>query len=323
MKIGPLLVLLLALSAGCGRDPHAGLPRIGYVQLLEDPQLDAGRAGFLQALADTGLVPEKDVIVEYRSAQGDQALLPLIVQGFLDRRVRIIATATTPAMLAAAQVTAKAANPPPVVITIVSPPDEVGLATVPTNMTGWYCPNDMATFLGVVVTSLPAPVKRLGLLNNPAEPNAVLAADKFVRLARDSGIEVIRVPVASVNEITEAASSLAARDVQAFIATNDNTVYNAMPVLARIAEQRRIPIFAADAGIAQSGAAVGWGLDYRDWGYQSGVVAAQLLRGATPREVPLRACRRFQVQINETACARQGLVITESLRRQAAVMHGR
>lgn len=48
------LLLVGAALTGCGRPvADAGLPVVGFIQLLENAQLDAGRAGFLQALADS------------------------------------------------------------------------------------------------------------------------------------------------------------------------------------------------------------------------------------------------------------------------------
>lgn len=313
-----LTLMLAAALAGCGKPAtDAGLPVVGFVQLLEDAQLDAGRAGFLQALTDSGLVAGRDYVLDYRCAQGDQSLLPAIMQGFLDRKVTLIATSTTPCMLAAARATAGLPDPPPVVCTIVSPPDRVGLRAVPATLTGWYEPVEMAEFVAVIRDALGASVRTLGLLTCPGEPNAALAADGLAAACDSAGITLVRMPVNSVNDLADAASALAAQDVQAFLAAADNTVYSGLPVLARIAAEKQIPVFTSEANMAQHGAAVGWGLDYADWGYQSGAVAAQLLRGTPLRDLPLRPCRRYQVYVNREACARQGLIPATALLQRA------
>ncbi len=315
------LLLVGAALAGCGNPAaDAGLPVVGFVQLLEDAQLDAGRAGFLQALTDSGLVAGRDYVLDYRCAQGDQALLPAIMQGFLDRRVALIATSTTPCMLAAAHATAGLSDPPPVVCTIASPPDRVGLRTVPASLTGWYEPVEMAEFVAVIRLALNVPVHKLGLLTCPGEPNAALAADGLAAACADAGITLVRLPVNSVNDLTDAATALAAQDVQAFVAAADNVVYNGLPVLARIATEKKIPVFTSEANMAQHGAAVGWGLDYADWGYQSGTVAAQLLRGTPLRDLPLRPCRRYRVYVNRQACAQQGLTVSDVLQQRATTL---
>jgi len=90
-----------------------------------------------------------------------------------------------------------------------------------------------------------------------------------------------------------------------------------MPVLARVAEERKIPIFTSEAGIAHAGAAVGWGLDYFDWGYQSGTIAAQLLRGKTTKELPLQPLTNYMLFFNQDACRKQGLEITPDMRKRA------
>ncbi len=310
---------LLALTASCSQSggPADSIPRLGFMQLLEDPQLDEGRNGFLKALQDAGLVADRDYVLRFRSAQGDQSLLPMIVQGFLTDGVKVIATSTTPAMIAAAKGTMNQPNPPPVVMTIVSPPEAVGIRPVPANLTGFYSPVDMKEYLRIVVACLPPPVKRLGLLTNPAEANASHAAAKLTEAARQANIELLSAPVSSINDIRDAAVSLADKGIQAFLAAADNTVYNAMPVLSRIGEERRLPVFASEVGVIRGGAAVGWGLDYFDWGYQSGKVAAQLLQGKPLSELPLRPSLRNQLQFNEEACRKQGLTITPEMRKLA------
>ena len=124
-------------------------------------------------------------------------------------------------------------------------------------------------------------------------------------------------PVTSLNDVPAAAQALAGRGIQAFVAAANLTVYNAMPFLAKVAAQHKIPVFTAEAGIARAGAAVGWGLDYYEWGYQGGTVAARLLRGARLQDVPLRPYTNFRLFINEDACRRQGLTITDDMRRRA------
>jgi ABC-type uncharacterized transport system substrate-binding protein len=124
MAAGRLLLVIMTLAgslSGC-RVPEPGehIPRIGFMQLLEDPQLDEGRRGFVKALEDAGLASGRDFVLKYRSAQGDQSLLPMIVQGFLSEGVRIIATSTSPCMIAAARGTMALPDPPTVVITIPS-----------------------------------------------------------------------------------------------------------------------------------------------------------------------------------------------------------
>lgn len=290
------------------------LPKIGFMQLLEDPQLDQGREGFVKALEQAGLIAGRDYTMNYQCAQGDLSLLPTIVQGFLTDRVRLIATSTTPCMIAAARGTMDLSEPPPVVITIVTSPEEVGIKPVPANLTGFYSPVDMQEFLRVITGILPGPVKRLGLLTNPAEANAAHAAAKLAAACEKAGIELLLAPVSSINDIRDAALSLADRGVQALIGAADNTVYNSMPVLSGIAEQRSLPIFVSEAGITRMGAAVGFGLDYFDWGYQSGTVAAQLLRGKPLAQLPLRPCLRNRLSINEEACQKQGLPLTPALR---------
>ena len=87
--LAALLLVALALPA------TAATYRIGIVQLVEHPALDASREGFLAELRDTGFIDEVEVI--YQNAQNDPSLLAPIINNFINERVDLIQAITTPA----------------------------------------------------------------------------------------------------------------------------------------------------------------------------------------------------------------------------------
>src|SRR5690606_40158885 len=108
-----LAVLLLAALAA---PAAAATYRIGIVQLVEHPALDASREGFLAELRDTGFIDQVEIL--YQNAQNDPSLLAPIVNNFINERVDLIHAITTPA----AQTAASLARDIPVLFSAVRDP---------------------------------------------------------------------------------------------------------------------------------------------------------------------------------------------------------
>ncbi len=298
---GLLVMLTVAGLAACGQPP-ASVPVIGYVQYVEAPQLADGLAGFTRALSDAGLRDGQDFVIDYRCAQGEMANIPLILSTFADRRVAMVATSTNPCMLAAAQ----RVRDVPVVVTVTLDPAICGVTVIPPNMTGTYKPFQADTFVQVLRACHPSATV-IGLPYSPHEAHAEYAAGAIRDAAAAQGIRTILQPVSAVSDLPEVARALAAQGAQAFVVASDNTIYTGLETIVAVAREKKIPLFVTDAGLNARGAAVGWGLNYHDWGYASGQVAAELLRGKTVAEVPLRSNDRFRIDISDTECAAQGL----------------
>jgi len=102
----------------------AKVPRIGYVatDLRSSAHL---REAFLQGLRDLGYVEGRNVVIEYRSAEGKLERLPALAAELVVLKVDVIVAATTPAALAAKQATRAI----PIVFPAVSDPVATGLVT--------------------------------------------------------------------------------------------------------------------------------------------------------------------------------------------------
>ncbi len=105
---------VLAAATGCARPHRRRTPAkpataeptaapeeaktysIGIVQIVEHAALDAARDGFIQALADNGLVEGENVTFDIQNAQGDQSTLSTIGDRFVSANVDMILAIATP-----------------------------------------------------------------------------------------------------------------------------------------------------------------------------------------------------------------------------------
>lgn len=306
-----IAVFILLLAASC--QPGEKKTTIGYIQITEDPVLDAAKKGVFQALADSGFVDGQTIKVLDKNAQGDLSMINTILQMFQSQRVDLVITNSTPCMSAAAQTIEGI----PVVFTVAFGPDQIGIKNPPPTLTGVTDQLKVKEIVDLMAECVPD-LKRVGFPYNTSEPNAEYSARILDIELKSRGIEVIHAAVNSTNDILQAVQSLAEKNIDAFLAAADNTVYLGLGVISRIAAEKKIPIFVTDPLQVEKGAAIGFGINYFNWGYLSGLKAIKILRGVRPQDTPIETIGQYEVIINQTACDAQGLVVPEAVRARAA-----
>jgi putative ABC transport system substrate-binding protein len=107
---------------------------------------------FRQGLLDAGYAEGRDVVIEWRSANGDFDRLPSLVGDLVQRKVEVIVVITT----AAAQAAKRATSTTPIVMTVVADPIRAGVVT---NLSH---PGGNVTGLSMMMSELTS--KRLQLL---------------------------------------------------------------------------------------------------------------------------------------------------------------
>ena len=87
-KVGLVVLLVVALLfTGCGgstaENNDGEVAKIGILQLVEHPALDAAREGFLDGLKEAGLEEGKDIQVDYQNSQNDKSNLQTMAKNWL------------------------------------------------------------------------------------------------------------------------------------------------------------------------------------------------------------------------------------------------
>src|SRR5215831_143789 len=152
-RIGLAVVLALGLTlaplATEAQQPTSPR-RVGVLLVLLSPGGKEAQA-FRQGLRDAGYIEGRDVVIEWRSANGDYARLPQLAADLIKRKVDVIVADTTQATQAAQRATSTV----PIVMAIVA--DPVGSGVV-ANLSR---PSGNVTGLSIMLAELSA--KRLQL----------------------------------------------------------------------------------------------------------------------------------------------------------------
>ena len=289
-------LLAAAVLYGCGTD-KSGTPVVGFVDAFEDATIAQARTGFTDALKENGFSEDKGTVaIDYRNAQGDIPQLNQIVNYFVSRPVNLLATCTTLSTLTAVQ-----KNTQIPVFAMVSPtPARMNVVgadgKAPANLFGAVEDLDYIDTSFYLIPKLLGAKSggiTVGMIYNQAEPQSADAMQRIKALANAAGITLVALPLNTSADAQLVTQSLLGKNIDAFFANPDNTVFASFETIKKNCDQKNVPIFTSEAGLVQRGAVAAYGADIYQWGYQAGLQAAQYLKtgktdGLKPEMVKVR-----------------------------------
>ena len=114
----------------------------------------------------------------------------------------------------------------------------------------------------------------------------------------------------------QAAQSLADQCDVLYVPT-DNVAASAMPIISEVMSEKKIPIICGESGMVRAGGTATLGINYYNLGYQTGLMAIEVLGGADVSKMPIQAQTEFDYAFNLEAAAAIGLEIPQDLLDQA------
>lgn len=305
----------LALIAGAAFLPasRAARPpkRLAIVSFGQPKDWQASVDAFAGALGEHGFARERDVEIHL---VGIEATTPedaarQVREKALPLRPDVI-VATGPAM---AHLVTLAAPSVPFVTQV---PDPVGsgyaksLARPGGNVTGLSDNVDETAVKAIEVMKQLIPgVARVAILSE-ARPGAMRHAATFERAARSARLEPVMLPQNDRQARLDAIGTLAAKGIQAgFWSAID--VHPRMAADAALAA--RFPLFGSDAGWARFGGLAAY------YGFEPNLerrlaaIAAQILRGTRPGEIPFQLPQHFRLELNRKTAAALGIKVSREL----------
>ncbi|MDO5511558.1 ABC transporter substrate-binding protein [Corynebacterium sp.] len=284
---------------------------IGINQLVQHPALDAATAGFKEALADAGV----EVTYDEQNANGEQATALTIAQQFAGNDLDMVLAVATPA----AQATAQNITDIPVLFTAVTDPVSAelvdSLEAPGGNVTGTSDVAPIEEQLNLLEELVPD-AESIGIVYASGEINSQVQVDQVTEAAEPRGLEVKTQTVTTANDIQQAVEALG--DVDVIYVPTDNMVVSGIASLVQVAEQKQIPVIAAESGTVEGGAVATLGIDYHELGRQTGEMALRILRdGEDAAETAVETATEYTYVINEEAAERQGVTIPQEIMDEA------
>lgn len=286
--------------------------KIGIVQIVEHPALDAARDGFIAQMAKNGYTEGKEVVYDRQSAQGNMDTALSIVQKFQGDKVDMVFAIATPTAQAAAQTVKDI----PVVFTAVTDPVVVGLVKSMEkpegNLTGTTDMNPVEEQLALV-KELKADAKKVGVIYNAGEANSKVQVDLAKQVSSKLGLEIVEATITSPTEVKQAAESMVGK-VDAIYVPTDNMVVSSIAAVVGVAEANKIPVVAGEENSVKSGAIATYGIQYDKLGAQTADMAVKILKGeAKPADMPVEKQAEMKLIVNKKAAEKMGVTVPQAL----------
>ncbi len=271
-------------------------------------------SGLQQGLLEGGYIEGRNLIIEYRWAEGHFDRLSGLAGDLVRRRVAVIATVTLPAAMAA-----KRASPTtPVVFVIGEDPVKAGLVASLNrpggNATGVsdFVNQLVAKRLELIRQIVPS-VVLMGLLVNPNNPNAEPDTKEIETAANALGQKLLVVKATSDSELQAAFATLAEERAGALCVNIDPFFFRAQDQIVWLAAQHSLPAIYPLREFVNAGGLISYSPNrFSSW-RQAGLYVARVLHGEKPADLPAQQATNVELIINLKAAKALGLTIPISL----------
>jgi ABC-type uncharacterized transport system substrate-binding protein len=295
--------------------------KIYFIQYNDVIDVKDAENGVLDGLRESGLEDGRDFEVKILNAQGDMATVSALIDTAVTGGADMLITFSTPTLQAAL----RRAQNVPVVYNYVASGLKAGAGKSNTdhapNVTGVSLlpANDEA--LALLKTHFPS-IHRIGTLYCPAETNMVNAKIALDEAAKRAGIEVVYVPAETATDVPDASAALMSRDIDAVLQIPGNLTASAFGSIGEAARRSHVPVFAFQKSQAIGGAMVVVARDYKDSGRHAAFLAARIMRGESPKKIPLEDFGKTSLIVNLDAARALGISLPPALVRAAASVIG-
>ena len=285
---------------------------IGVAQLLTHPAMDASLKGFKDGLASQGFEEGKNVTYDIQNAQGEQSNCITIANTFANKKPDLILAIATPA----AQAVAKVITDTPVMITAVTDPADAKLVASNEkpggNVSGTSDKTPVKEQIEMLKEIVPD-VQTVGIMYTSSETNSQLQAKWAKAACEELGLKYQEFTISNTNEIQQVAQSMVGK-VQAVYIPTDNILASGMKNVAAVTNSAKLPLIVAEVGPVQNGGLCTVGINYEKLGYQTGLMAAKVLKGeAKPADMPIEYQTEYTVSYNSAVAKQLGITLPERI----------
>jgi ABC-type uncharacterized transport system substrate-binding protein len=303
-----------ALLASPRRSWAQGTPRrVGYLDLA--PKYLPFFKVWLDSVRDHGWIEGKNLIIDYRSAEGQPERLPALANELVGLKPDLIVGPTPQVALALNSATATI----PIVFVVVA--DPVGLGLVQSlshpggNITGLttLVPGGMTGKNVEILRELVPGASKIALLVNPGNPtHRLILATEVSGIARSLGVALPIVEATTADELDTAFASAAAQQTDAIIVFGDALTNQEAPRITALAANHHLPAVYLVRQFAPGGLIV-HGPDIADLLRRAGDYVDKILRGTKPADLPVEQPTKFELIINMKTAKALGLTVPPSL----------
>ena len=311
------LLPAVLLSAGSAAQQPARIHRIGILfathAFVQSARIDA----FRQRLRELGYVEGKNIVIEYRYADGKLERLPDLAAELVGLKVDVIVT--VPQAILAAQ---KASPTIPIVFALHSDPVGTGLvsslARPGGNITGLsaMAPDLDGKRLELLKEAFPK-VTPVAFLQQSTRMRGNLALTEMEAAAKTLGVKLLSLPVRSLDDFESAFARAKRERAQALITTPGGLITTQQRQVLDFAAKNRLPAMYPASEFVEAGGLMSYAPSYTDLFRRAADFVDKILKGTKPADIPIDQPKKFDFMINLKAAKQAGLTIPQKVMARA------
>ena len=293
--------------------PKIKLRRIGFVAGAGGfEKMAVTNKAFFDALAEFGYVHGKTIDVVFRTAEGDMAKMPSLVDDVLRNEVEILVFSTSPGCSAAKLATT---STPVLCISVQDDPIKAGLtlelSNPKSNIIGVYSfmPDGISQQISLIRRFVPK-LTTLGVLYNPQNATHVRLLTEWTRIAEGEGMRLVLMPVSHAEELDGVIANAIKEEAKIAIGLLGADTYAIRKEIANSAKKLRFPIVMdTPGGYTDMGGVATVGVNIVPY-YRRGAIELMipLLRGKHPSDLSWIGPKQVDLVVNPEAAKSFGLL---------------
>jgi putative tryptophan/tyrosine transport system substrate-binding protein len=311
-KVGwsSILVAALVLAVGVIAEAQqsANIRRIGFLTGGGNP---FSFEAFRQGLRNLGYIERKNIVIEYRSAEGDQERIAGLVTELVQLKVDVLISGTLVAIRAAKQAT----NTIPIVMVLSVDPVATGLvdslARPGGNITGvTNLARDLSGKRLELFKEVVPGISHIGMLRDADDPSAALGFKEYEAVAPALKVQLQSLEVRGPNPNLEGAFQAAAKGRASALIAIRGFLFNRYPKqIADLAIKNRLPLMFERNEHVEAGGLMSYATNDVDQWRRAATYVDKILKGTKPADLPVEQPTKFEFVINLKTAKQIGLTI--------------
>jgi putative ABC transport system substrate-binding protein len=302
--------MLFALSLSAEAQQPTKIPRIGYLATASLSAISARIEAFRQGLRELGYVEGKNIVIEWRSAEGKPDRLPALLDELVRLKVDIIVTGGSGVTRPAKEATSTI----PIVMTNESDPVGSGfvasLARPGGNITGLATlrPELSGKQLELLKETIPK-LSRVAVLGTSTDPGYAQVLKELELAAGALKVKLQFLDVQNSKDIETAFRAAKKGRAEAVLVLGSGVLTSQRTQIVEIVVKNRLPIIYHQSLYMDDGGLMFYGASITDLDRRAATYVDKLLKGRTPADLPVEQPMRFEFIINLKAAKQIGLTI--------------
>jgi putative ABC transport system substrate-binding protein len=305
-----LTTVILTTAPFATAQQRTKISKIGFLAANSPATISARVEAFRQGLRALGYVVGKNIVIEYRYAEGKPERLPVLAADLVHLNVDIIVTAGS----ASTRPAKEATRTIPIVMAADSDPVGTGfvasLASPGGNITGLsnLAPEISGKRLELLKETVPR-LSRVAVLGQSITPGTALALKETELAAAALKVQLQFLEVREPKDI-ESAFRAASKSHADGVVLLSNPVFTSQgKLVADYAVKNRLAAISQISEFVEDGGLMSYGVSTTDLYRRAATFVDKILKGRTPADLPVEQPMKFEFVINLKAAKQIGLTI--------------